>query len=148
MRDKDKWDILKEQRELDKLLERAEVLIETTVYPCEDIDKVNKALDNVFQKPNIERKIGKYILIQRISNNRNDITRIFNTFRKRKVLAAVRRYAKKYSSEKEIVIYINKQSAYAGVLNICEPGESPLGEIVIRIKCDRAMELLDKLTEF
>jgi len=148
MKEKNRWDLIRDYRELEKILEEAHIIVETVVYPCEDKEKVNKALDTVLPGESEEKKIGEYILLIRKSSDSNDINRIFNLFRKRKILAAVRRYAKKYSLEDEIVIYLNKQSAYAGVLNICEPDESPLGEIIVRIKSDRALELLNRLTEF
>lgn len=148
MRNKDKWDILKDYRELNRILGEASISVETVVYPCEDIEKVNKALNTVLSGGSSKKQYGDYIVLMRKSTDPHDIIKIFNMFRRRKILAAVRRYAKKYSSESEIVIYLNKQSAFAGVLNICEPGESPLGEIIVRIKSRKASELLSRLTEF
>lgn len=148
MKDRDRWDILRDYRELRKILGDASIVVETVVYPCEDINKVNKALDAVLNGKSEEEQFGDYIILLRKSSDPDDITKIFNVFRRRKILAAVRRYAKKYSSDSEVVIYLNKQSAYAGVLNICEPGESPLGEIIIRIKSNRAIDLLNKMTKF
>ncbi len=148
MKRRNKWERLRNYRELTKLLEKAAIRVESIVYPCEDLDKVNKALDSVIAKESKLKKVGEYSILIRESKDPEDINHIFNLFRKRKVLAAVRKYAKKYSNEKEIIIYLNKQSAFAGVLNICEPGESPLGEIIIHIKCDNASKLLNRLTEF
>ena len=139
---------IKKDTAIRKKLLDSKITVKTMIYQCEDINKVEKALRNVIDlKPYLKKEDGdEYLIIE--AKGYDYIYRIFNHFRKRRVLAALRKYLDKYSTKDTIVIYLHKQAAYAGVLSLSEPGESPLGEIKITIETTDAYEVIRWLTRF
>lgn len=137
--------------ELLKFLENAEIQAYTYVYPCEDLERVTKALTNVVHgevrseivdpKRNIKKLYVKNIGIE-------PILRIFNQFRSRRVLAAIRKHLLKYSKENVILLYLHKQAAYVNIYSICDIGESPLGEITVEIRVPHTRDIIYYLTRF
>ena len=141
-------DILKKEWEVRKILEKAHITARTPLLPCEDMDRVSRALTNVVKgEVRLEEVDGeRYLAVY--SKGVGPVEKIFNHFRQRQVLAALRSFLKKYSSDKEIVFYLHKQAAYVGVLSLAEPGESPGGEIVVSIHVDDAKEVIMWMTKF
>lgn len=139
---------IKYKHEIDRRLEKAEIIARTVLLPCEDKSKVEQALLNVVQGDIYQEEINgeKYLVIQ--TSGREKVERIFNHFRNRQVLAALRKFLVTYSSDDEIVFYLHKQAAFKGALSLTEPGESPGGEIIVSIKVERAMEVIRWLTRF
>jgi predicted RNA binding protein with dsRBD fold (UPF0201 family) len=142
---------IKEAAEIKKLLDGAETVIETVLYPCEDRDRVVTSLMNVFPDSVVERDLGdgyKILVIRK--KGPEPILKIFNHFRQRRVLATVRKILRKYldSGGNELTLFLHKQAAYAGTLSICEPGESPLGEIIVRIRVRDANRVIKWFTAF
>ncbi len=148
-KDKKIIDKIKYDYEILNLLDKAGIEAYTYVYPCEALDKVVKALLNVVdgQPEVIER--DKFIKIVRVrAQGQEPIFKIFNQFRNRKVLATVRKHLLKYLGDNEITLYLHKQSAFAGVCSLCDVGESPLGEIVVKIRVDNPRDVIYWLTRF
>ena len=148
MKRKDYKRKLKEKDEMEKRLSQAKIIAKTPLLPCEDRNKVEQALTNVVNgNPLIESYGGdKYLVVY--SEGLQDIMRIFNQFRNRRVLATLRKYLNKYSTNSEIIIYLHKQAAYNGIYSLSEPGESPGREIGVSIQVDNAKEIIRYLTRF
>jgi predicted RNA binding protein with dsRBD fold (UPF0201 family) len=148
MRDKGIKEVKEERRILEEL-DRCRITAYTYIYPSEDEGKVVKALRNVLDGEvritPVEGGVKKAVVEAR---GREHVFRIFNQFRSRQVLAAVRKHLMKYSRDDAIVLYLNKQTAYVGVYSICDVGESPLGEIVVEIEVGDAKNIIRYLTRF
>jgi len=134
--------------EVDSKLEKAEITAKTVLLPCEDKSKVEQALLNVVHGNITQEEFNgeKYLVIH--TSGREKIERIFNQFRNRQVLAALRKFLITYSSQDEIVFYLHKQAAFKGTLSLAEPGESPGGEIIVSIRIENAKEIIMWLTRF
>ena len=148
---KNKSDVkeLKEDKQILGILKNAVIEAYTYVYPSESEEKVFKALSNVLIGDVQVTKKDNVKVIYVKHGSYQGVLRIFHQFRSRRVLAAVRKHLLKYSTENEITLYLNKQSAFVGVYSICDVGESPLGEIVLKIKnIERARDLIYLLTRF
>ncbi len=139
---------IKYKHKIDSKLDNAEIIVRTILLPCEDRSKVEQALLNVVHGNIEHEEFGgdNYLIIQ--TKGREKIERIFNHFRNRQVLAALRKFLITYSSENEIVFYLHKQAAFKGILSLAEPGESPGGEIIVSIKVENAREVIMWLTRF
>ena len=141
----------KEEAEVMKILSEASIIVQTILYPCEDYEKVVFTLKNIVDSEIEERDItlDKKLLISK-GRGEECIIKIFNQFRQRRVLATVRKYLTRYIDRRksEVVIFLHKQAAFNGVFSICDPGESPLGEIIVRIKVREPEKIVRWLTVF
>ena len=148
MKKKDLIEYLKYDRDIKRTLSSARITVKTPLYECEDPEKVAIAMRNIVNlNPIIKDESGfKYMIIE--GYGYEFIYRIFNQFRNRQVLATLRKYLMKYLDKNIITFYLHKQAAYSGVLSLAEPGESPLGEIIVQIEADRADEIIRWLTRF
>lgn len=140
--------IVKEESEVAKALSDVEISAETTLYPCEDYDKVVKALYNVIDGQLIKETINRTVVLKVVSNDKKQVYRVFNHFRRRRVLAALRAHLMKYLTNEAIVIPLHKQAAYAGVLSICDIGDSPLGEVIVKIRVKEPQKIIEYFTRF
>jgi hypothetical protein len=145
---KKRIDEIKEEYHLNRSLERCEIIAHTYINPCEDRGKVLRALTNVLEGQVNEENYGELSKIVVKGAGKEPVLRIFQHFRNRRVLAALRKHINRYIDRDRIVIYLHKQSAYAGVYSICDPGESPLGEIVVEIYVDEPKSIALWLTRF
>ncbi len=148
MRKKKFRETIKQKAEIDKKLDEAEIVARTPFLPCEDYSKVAKALTNVLNDRVKVEKINNDIFLTVYSSGKDKIERIFNQFRNRQVLAALRKFLMKYSSEDQIIFHLHKQAAYNGIFSLSEPGESPGGEITVIIKVKNAKDVIMWLTRF
>jgi len=150
MKKKDIKEYLKHDREIKRFLEKAKIIVKTPLYPCEDPNKVATAMMNIVNvRPIIKKGDDQdYMVIE--TRGYEYAYRIFNHFRNRQVLATLRKYLMKYLDKERstIVFYLHKQAAYAGVLSLAEPGESPLGEIIVTIETENPSEVIRWLTKF
>lgn len=150
MSDRSVKDTMREA-EIAREIEECRIRAYTYVYPCEDEEKVVKALKNVLNGEVSVEVVDPEKGIKRVSvsaRGAQHVYRIFNQFRSRQVLAAVRKHLLKYCKENKILMYLHKQSAYAGVYSICDVGESPLGEIVVEIEVGSPRDVIYMLTRF
>jgi hypothetical protein len=141
-------DDIKEEYYLMKMLENSTIQIHTYLYPCEDKDRVIIALKNVLEGEVEEEYHGELTRIVVKGRGKEPVRKLFNQFRNRRVLAAVRKHIMKYIDKDRIRIYLHKQSAFAGVYSICDPGDSPLGEIVVDIYVDDPRSITMWITRF
>ncbi len=141
----------KDEVEIIEIMRKSSIIVQTTLNPCEDYEKVASAIRNIVDSEIEEREIDhdKKILMTR-GGGEGDIKKIFNQFRQRRILAVVRRYLMKYMDKKknEIRLFLHKQAAFNGVFSLCEPGESPLGEIIVKVRLEKPEKVIKWLTAF
>jgi uncharacterized protein len=107
--------------------------------PTEDIDKVTKTLNNLFNYDEIE--IGKnYILV---SGEKESITNLRNDLKERKIRSVARKMMLKGINANKIHFKLSKQAAFVGVPNFVEDDLSPLGEIDVEIETDDTQRFID-----
>jgi len=148
MKKRERIDMFKEKARIDGILREAEITAKTPLLPCEDEEKVVRALRNIVNGEISREEYGETIYLVARSRGGSDIERLFNYFRSKQALATLRRILKKYSSGEEIIVYLHKQAAYVGAYSIAEPGESPGGEIIVTIKVEDPMSVISALTRF
>lgn len=124
------------------------VLVTCEVRPTEDIEKVKKAVENMFTylKLTIEERDGlKYILAE--GEGHECLEKLHKLLRRHRILDAARSYLKKWMRGNMITFYLNKQAAYMGSPSFCLPKhESPLGPITFEVTCDNIDALINWLT--
>ena len=137
-------------REIKELLDKIEVIVETICYPSEDLEKVKKALLNVLEgEVEIKELYEGRKLLRVKGKGKEAISKIFNGFRSRAVLAAVRKHLKEHTTNNEETVFmLNKQAAYMNVMAIFEEGESALGGIKVILRGKKMKTLIDWLTRF
>ncbi len=125
------------------------IVVRVEVRPTEDVEKVRKALENVFDAESIQiEKVDDYQLIVAEGSGYRCLLKLYNAIRSQYILDAAREYLKRGMYDDGVVFYLNKQAAYAGVVSFCsqEYGESPLGAIVFDIQLKNPERLINWLT--
>lgn len=124
--------------------------VETPLNPTEDERKVETAIKNIFPTVNISiegeglkrRMVGE-------AEGVDALRELHRKFREQRILDTARSILKRNTIGNIIVFHINKQVAYVGKVNFCEPEESPpLGPITVEIisdSADKISELIDWL---
>ncbi|MFQ6064016.1 MAG: RNA-binding domain-containing protein [Candidatus Bathyarchaeia archaeon] len=124
-----------------------EVEIGVDVNPTEDLEKVKRAVENIFGSMELEvkpQKRGSLLIAQ--AKGRDGLTKFYNVLRRERIRDAARGVLFEGLSGKSITFYLNKQVAYAGHISFSKPtGESPLGPIRVRISCDEPREIIEWL---
>jgi uncharacterized protein len=120
---------------------KCKIEAETHVYPTEDLDKVIKALSNVFDYEEIE--IGKNYVI--ISGGCSTLALMKEVLEKKKIRDTARRIFLKGAKKNNIIFKLSKQAAYAGRINLVEENLSPLGEIEVQIKTEDPEQTIEWL---
>jgi len=120
------------------------IYVKTEVNLTEDIDKVIKALSNMFDYDEIE--IGEDHVI--ISGDVESITKLQKTLRDMKIRSAARKMMIKGIHENKIYFNLSKQAAFVGIPNFVEDSLSPLGEIEVKIETDNAEKFIDWIAPF
>jgi uncharacterized protein len=111
---------------------KCKIEAETRVNPTEDLDKVIKALSNVFDYEELE--IGKDCVI--ISGGSSTLAYLKEFLEKEKIRDTARKIFLKGATYNKIRFKLSKQAAYAGRINLVEENLSPLGEIEVQIKTE------------
>ena len=111
---------------------KCKIEAETRVNPTEDLDKVIKALSNVFDYEELE--IGKDCVI--ISGGSSTLAHLKEFLEKKKIRDTARKIFLKGATYNKIRFKLSKQAAYAGRINLVEENLSPLGEIEVQIKTE------------
>jgi len=123
------------------------VHIEVDVNPTEDVEKVKKAVENLFGNVEFEEKPktrGSLLVVE--TTGLDELAILQNLLRRERIRAAARKVFFGGLSERSIIFYLNKQVAYVSHISFSRPeGESPLGPIKVQIQCDRPRELIDWL---
>jgi len=121
------------------------IYIEAEVNPTEDIEKVRKAVENIFGNVEFEvkpEKRGSTLFGK--AKGLDGLTKIQNLLRRERIRDAARGALFEGLSEKSIIFYLNKQVAYVSHISFSRPeAESPLGPIKVQIQCDNPRELID-----
>jgi len=128
-------------------VDEIDVRIEVDVNPTEDLEKVKRAVENIFGSMDFEvkpRKRGSLLIAQ--AKGRNGLAKFYNLLRRERIRDAARGVLFGGLREKTIIFYLNKQVAYAGHISFSSlVGESPLGPIKVQIRCDEPRELIEWL---
>jgi len=121
---------------------------ESPVNPTEDVEKVERALRNLFPSGQIERiSSGDEIVRLRVHGNDLEfLNKLRNLIKQQRIRSAARSIMYGRTSGNRTSIYLNKQAAFSGRVSFCEPvGESPLGPISLEIHSDRPEDVIDYL---
>lgn len=123
------------------------VKIEVFVNPTEDLEKVKKAVENMFGtiEFNVKPGTGGHVYV---SENRGfkALIKFHDLLNREKILAAARKIFRDEMTEKSVNFYLNKQVAYAGHISFSQQtAESPLGPIKVQIYSDNPKKLIDWL---
>jgi predicted RNA binding protein with dsRBD fold (UPF0201 family) len=126
-----------------------QVVVEVEVNPTEDLEKVKKAITSFFPAASIDVKSGgRKSLLVATTEGIKGLTEFHSRIRQERILAAARRVFRRGTQGNFITFYLNKQVAYAQRVSFCDPfGESPLGPIEVKIRCDDPTEVIDWLTK-
>jgi len=124
------------------------VYIEVEVRPTEDLEKVKRAVENIFGKVEYEtRPFNDGCLLIAKTKGREGLTKLYNLLRRERIRDAARKVLFGALAGNTITFYLNKQVAYAGHISFCNAtAESPLGPIKVEITCNKPVELINWLT--
>lgn len=128
--------------------EDIDIIAESQVEHTESREKVAAALLNLFGKSGELRLEDDRVVF--LSSERASLQLLKDQFRDRRVRAAARRLLLSTVEDEGIqaVLLLNKQAATVGIAALCDdPRESPLGPIVLRIRYQNILELIDWLTK-
>jgi len=124
-----------------------DIHIEAEINPTEDLEKVKRAVENIFGSLEFEvkpRRRGSVLIAK--AKGINGLTKLYNLLRRERIRDAARGVLFDGLSEKSITFYLNKQVAYVGHISFSKPvAESPLGPIKVQIRCDNPRELIEWL---
>lgn len=118
---------------------RCEVYARSEVNPTEELDKVIKALSNIFDYDEIEVGDG-YVCV---TGGRESLIRLRESLEKRKIRSTARSIMIKGITNNQIKFNLSKQAAFVGVPNFVEGELSSLGEITVRINTDDVEKVID-----
>jgi predicted RNA binding protein with dsRBD fold (UPF0201 family) len=122
-------------------VDEIDVHVEVKVNPTEDLEKVKKAVENIFGNIEFEvtrEKRGSLLVAEAMGIG--GLTTLRDLLRRERIRDAARGVFFEGLSNKSVVFFLNKQVAYVPV------GESPLGPIKVQIRCDSPQELIKWLT--
>jgi predicted RNA binding protein with dsRBD fold (UPF0201 family) len=124
------------------------VHVEVEVNLTEDLEKVKRAVENIFGAVKFEvesRKWGQLLIAE--TRGTEGLTKLYNLLSREQIRAAARKVFLSGMDDKSVRFYLNKQVAYAGHISFCQQtGESPLGPINVQIRCSNPRELIEWLT--
>ncbi len=124
------------------------IRVEVEVRPTEDLEKVRRALLNVFEPGKIEviERDKGYRLLVGESNSYRSLLKIHELIRRERIMDAARSMLRKGVIGNMLIFKVNKQAAYQGRLSFVETdSESPMGAITFIIETDNPYEVIDWL---
>ena len=128
-------------------MDELDVEIEVDVNPTEDLEKVKRAVENVFGAVEFEvqpQNHGGRLLAR--AKGRDGLAKLYNLLRRERIRDAARGAFFEGSGKGSVTFCLNKQVAYAGHISFSKlTGESPLGPIKVQIRCDDPRELIEWL---
>jgi predicted RNA binding protein with dsRBD fold (UPF0201 family) len=124
------------------------VHVEVEVNPTEDLEKVKKAVENIFGVVKFKVESRKWgCLFMAESRGRTSLTKLYNLLRREQIRDAARKVLFSGLADNSLTFYLNKQVAYTGHISFSQQtAESPLGPINVQILCDNPRELIEWLT--
>jgi predicted RNA binding protein with dsRBD fold (UPF0201 family) len=127
---------------------RAEVAItlRASIAPSEDPAKVLSAARNVLGDCAYQVEEGEGSITIR-SSGRGCLQKLHDQLRDRHVRAAASRLLLRMSDDRRVTVLLNRQAAAVGTVALCTSGvESPLGPLVMEIRCESPEALIEWLT--
>ncbi|MCE5214746.1 MAG: hypothetical protein LLF83_08525 [Methanobacterium sp.] len=109
-----------------------QITVKTPLNPTEDVDKVIKSLINVFDCDQMEIT-DDYVSV---SGDENCLLKFKDELEIRKIRNTANHILNRGAHDQVIFFKLNKQAAYAGVINFTEENLSPLGEIDVKIETE------------
>ena len=120
------------------------VHLEVEVNPTEDLEKVKKAVENIFGVVKFKvksRKWGRLLIAE--TKGTAGLTKLYNLLCRERIRDAARKVLFNGVADKSLTFYLNKQVAYTGHISFSQQtAESPLGPINVQIRCDNPRELI------
>jgi predicted RNA binding protein with dsRBD fold (UPF0201 family) len=127
---------------------RAKLVLEATVSPSEDQDKVSLAIKNVVEDAQSEVRLSPGS-VKLTTEDPRALVRLRDQLRDRHVRSAAKRQMRLNSSGKSTTLLLNRQAAVAGAIVLCgSPEESPLGPIALTIHAEKLDATIDWLTAY
>lgn len=126
----------------------ARVRVEAEVRPTEDVEKIKRAVLNVFTPDHVEVvDLGNgYQLVVAESYSLHGLVKLHEKLRLERILDAARSYLAKGVDRGLIVFKLNKQAAYVGRVSFVDmDSETPLGPIVFTIEAGDPWAVVDWL---
>ncbi|MEM4411040.1 MAG: RNA-binding domain-containing protein [Candidatus Caldarchaeum sp.] len=121
------------------------VKVTAAVNPTESMEKVVKAVLNIFPKASVEKEHER---VTAIVDSLEGLEKLRMIIRSRRIRNTARILLSKNISGNTVTFYLNKQAAYVGRLSFFEAGEvMALGPIEVRIESDKVEETIRWLTE-
>jgi len=124
--------------------------IQADVHPTEDESKVKHAIMTLFP----------FVKLRRIPDSDGRVTLIGETkgleglmefrslLRRERIRAAAKSLMLSSVSDNRLIVYLNKQAAYAGHVSFAtNHGESPLGPITLQIECSDPRSAIEWLVQ-
>ncbi len=123
------------------------VRVEAEARPTEDIEKVKKAVGNVFSGVlRVEERGNGVIIVRGESSSPTSLIKLHNLLRIYRILDAARKSLLKGLHGDTIVFKLHKQAAYVGKISFVDSDrESPLGAITFYIETRDPEKLVDWL---
>jgi len=127
---------------------RAKIVLQATISPSEDPEKVLQAMENVVGEG--EHHVAMESRAARlVTEDTGALVRIRDRLRDRRVRSAARRQMLLKSSRRSATLMLNRQAAAAGVVALCgSPEESPLGPIYLTLESENIEAVMDWLTAY
>ena len=122
--------------------------VETPLNPTEDPEKVARAVHNLFPSANLvnEKTDVPHSRLYATMTRLEDLENLKNVLRQEAIRDAARKVLYNSVSGSSIVVYLNKQAAFAGKASFCERyDESPLGPITLTITSESPEQVIDWL---
>ena len=122
--------------------------VETPLNPTEDPEKVTRAVHNLFPSANLvnEKTDVRHSRLYATMTRLEDLENLKNVLRQEAIRDAARKVLFNSVSGSSIVVYLNKQAAFAGRASFCERyDESPLGPITLTITSESPEQVIDWL---
>ncbi len=114
------------------------VEVEAVLNPTEDTEKVKRAMLNIV--PTLDSWEVRDGRLRARTEDLKALSRLYELLRGQAILDTAREKLEEGLFGDEIIVEINKQAAYAGVVNFNE--ESPLGSITLIIKTSNPKRLI------
>jgi predicted RNA binding protein with dsRBD fold (UPF0201 family) len=121
--------------------------VEAEVRPTEDVDKVKRAVLNVYSGDLVLVGGGNYSFLRGVSMDLRSLEPLRKLIRSQQIEPAAKSYLLRRMSNGELTILLHKQAAFASKISFIDDAkESPLGPIKIHITGDNLEEVVNYLT--
>jgi len=121
--------------------------VEAEVRPTENVEKVKRAVLNVYSGDLILVGGGNYSFLKGMSMDLRSLEPLRKLIRSQQIEPAAKSYLLRRMSNGELTILLHKQAAFASKISFIDDAkESPLGPIKIYITGDNLAEVVNYLT--